>query len=287
MLIKDCLCKWAVLFKTYKMKYITLILLFFLGNVYSQKISYDIKAEYQVFWQPDSTNIKSKIRAENFILFSSNQQSLFISSNRLALDTIIYNKDANMGDLQKLMLMDQPSSNKRIFKNFTKNNVSVYDEISSTLFKFNETITLDWKLFNDTIMVNNIVLKKATTNFRGRKYIAWYNDKIPFSDGPYKFYGLPGLIFRIYDTKEHFYYELINYKLYDKKHNLIIDYDSNSKMIAKKQFKDLAKEFRVNPIPLMESEGAVFSEETKRIIRQKFKERKKQNNNPIELKKDD
>lgn len=267
------------------MRYLTLILFLSATSLFSQEVSYDLKAEYQVIWQPDSSNVNSKVTAEKFILFSGNQKSLFISSNRLALDTIIY-RNANMGDLQKLMSMAQPSSNMRIFKNFTKKNVSIYDEINSTLFKFEEDINLDWKLLTDTIKVKNIVLKKATTNFKGRKYIAWYNEKIPYSDGPYKFSGLPGLIFKIYDTKKHFNYELIGYKFYKMKLNLKIDYDSNSKITTKKQFTDSKKEFRVNPIPLMESEGAVFSEETKRIIKQKFKERKKENNNPIELKED-
>jgi len=268
------------------MKYLQLIIFFTLSTVFSQEISYSLSAEYEVIWQPDSTNAKSKITTEKFVLYSSREKSLFISSNRLALDTIIY-KGANMGDLQKLMSMPQPSSNKRIYKYFDNNSVTVYNDISSTLFKFNEMIKLDWKLHPDTIMVKNIVLKKATTNFKGRDYIAWYNEKIPYSDGPYKFFGLPGLIFKIYDTKKYFNYELVNYKTFDKKRSLIIGYDSNSKLTTKKQFNDSKKEFRVNPIPLMESEGAVFSEETKRIIRERFRKRNEKTNNPIELKEDD
>ncbi len=268
------------------MKYLQLILFFCLSSVFSQSITYSLSSEYEVIWQPDSTNAKSKITTEKFILYSSNKNSLFISSNRLALDTIIY-KGANIGDLQKLMSMPQPSSNERIYKNFDNNNVTVYDEISSTLFKFNEIIKLKWKLHTDTIMVKDIVLKKATTSFKGRDYIAWYNEKIPYSDGPYKFSGLPGLIFKIYDTKMHFNYELVNYKIYSKKRKLIIDYEFNSKLTTKKEFNLLKKQYYTNPIPLMESQGAVFSEETKRIIREKFRKRNEKTNNPIELNEND
>jgi hypothetical protein len=42
---------------------------------------------------------------------------------------------------------------------------------------------------------------KATTSFAGRNYEAWFTPEIPISDGPYKFYGLPGLIFKICDKK--------------------------------------------------------------------------------------
>lgn len=267
------------------MKYLQLILFFNLYSGFSQDLSYNLLAEYRVTWQPDSTNVKSKITTEKFILYGGNKKSLFISSNRLALDTIIYS-GVNVADLQKLMSMSKPSSNKRIFKNFDNNSITVYDEISSSLFKFNEKINLDWKVYSDTVMVKKIVLRKATTSFGGRDYVAWFNEELPYSDGPYKFSGLPGLIFKIYDSKIHFEYELISYKILDKKYELKNNYDSNSKLTTKKEFNRSKKEFRVNPIPLMESEGAVFSEETKRIIKQKFRERVEQNNNPIELKED-
>lgn len=269
------------------MRYIeTILLILTIQIVSAQKINYNLIANYQVKWQVDSTNVDSKVTAENYVLFTGNTKSIFLSSNRLGLDTIIY-KGANVGDLQKLMTMPQPSSNKRIIKNLTNNKITVYDEISSTIFQFDEEIKLKWKLHNDTIHMNNIILKKATVKFKGRNYIAWYNNKIGVNDGPYKFKGLPGLIFKIYDTKKHYIYEIINYKLLPKTKHIAIDYNSNSKLTTKKELKKAKNEFRVNPIPLMESEGAVFSEETKRIIRQKFKERRKQNNNPIELKEED
>lgn len=33
--------------------------------------------------------------------------------------------------------------------------------------------------------------QKATCDFAGRKWIAWFTTEIPIQDGPYKFYGLP------------------------------------------------------------------------------------------------
>lgn len=41
--------------------------------------------------------------------------------------------------------------------------------------------------------------QKATTQFGGRQWIALFTSDIPFQDGPYKFYGLPGLIIKIED----------------------------------------------------------------------------------------
>lgn len=48
--------------------------------------------------------------------------------------------------------------------------------------------------------------QKATCNFAGRTWTAWFTTEIPIQDGPYKFHGLPGLIVKIEDqTKSHSY----------------------------------------------------------------------------------
>lgn len=59
---------------------------------------------------------------------------------------------------------------------------------------------IKWSLENETRKIGNFVCHKATTTFRGRDFIAWYTYDIPFSVGPWKFNGLPGLILDVYDT---------------------------------------------------------------------------------------
>lgn len=81
------------------------------------------------------------------------------------------------------------------------------DRISPNDFLYKETLPkLDWKLLNDTKQILNYTAKKATVNYGGRKWTAWYTDEIPMNAGPYKFYGLPGLILEIYDDKEHYHF---------------------------------------------------------------------------------
>lgn len=53
---------------------------------------------------------------------------------------------------------------------------------------------IKWTFVDTTKIYENHLCKKATTEFRGRKWIAWYTDDIPVSHGPWKLQGLPGLI---------------------------------------------------------------------------------------------
>lgn len=63
-----------------------------------------------------------------------------------------------------------------------------------------DQIVFDWIMTNETKESDGYVMQKATTTFRGRDYVAWFTKEIPIPMGPYKFYGLPGLIMEIYDT---------------------------------------------------------------------------------------
>jgi len=72
--------------------------------------------------------------------------------------------------------------------------------IGKTKYLIHESLpVMNWKLEEGEKEINDFICKKATLNFRGRDYIAWYNPKIPVPFGPWKFTGLPGLIMEISD----------------------------------------------------------------------------------------
>jgi GLPGLI family protein len=59
---------------------------------------------------------------------------------------------------------------------------------------------MNWKISNDTLNISGLACQKATTEFKGRNYTAWFCPDLPFSSGPWKLNGLPGLIVEAYDT---------------------------------------------------------------------------------------
>ncbi len=150
---------------------------------------------------------------------------------------------------------------------------------------------LNWKILSDKKKIAGYNAQKATVNYGGREWTAWFTSEIPINDGPYVFCGLPGLIISIEDNKTEYVFNLIETKkncgeLYDARKQLI-DIDWN-------QFEQLAINYYDNPNREMEQKiksNKVFITDAKgnRIdlnIKQMNEERQdyiRKNNNPIEL----
>ncbi|SEF80968.1 GLPGLI family protein [Halpernia humi] len=82
-------------------------------------------------------------------------------------------------------------------------------ELLNDYFAYKSIDKIDWKLSPETKKVGQYNLQKATSNFGGRNWTAWFNPEIPLNEGPYKFRGLPGLIFEISDSQQQFIFKLI------------------------------------------------------------------------------
>jgi GLPGLI family protein len=65
----------------------------------------------------------------------------------------------------------------------------------------NDTISHKWELSNESKTILNYNCKKATTQFRGRTYDVWFTLDINYPYGPWKIFGLPGLILEVHDQQ--------------------------------------------------------------------------------------
>uniref|UniRef100_UPI0025DA2B51 GLPGLI family protein n=1 Tax=uncultured Chryseobacterium sp. TaxID=259322 RepID=UPI0025DA2B51 len=88
-------------------------------------------------------------------------------------------------------------------------NIQYFDYAGMSLLTYKEPIIKNWKLIDETKVINTLKCKKAEVTFKGRNWIAWYSPEIPFPYGPMKFSGLPGLIVKITDDKGDFDFELV------------------------------------------------------------------------------
>ncbi|HEX7870505.1 MAG TPA: GLPGLI family protein, partial [Chryseobacterium sp.] len=105
-------------------------------------------------------------------------------------------------------------------RNSTEN--SNFVMIGNDIFIYNTHDRIEWTLINETQKIGDLVCQKASANFGGRDWFAWFSKEIQISEGPYKFQGLPGLIVKIQDTESNFIFNLIKSK------NLPETYDTSN-----------------------------------------------------------
>lgn len=67
-----------------------------------------------------------------------------------------------------------------------------------------------WTLTQETATVGGFHCQKATCQYHGRDFEAWFTPEVPMKFGPWKFGGLPGLIVKVYDTDHYYTFECTN-----------------------------------------------------------------------------
>ena len=87
-----------------------------------------------------------------------------------------------------------------VYKNYPTGQMTITDRISLQDYCYVDSLhTQIWTMGDSTREVLGYTCQQATTDFRGRRWTAWFATDIPVSDGPWKLGGLPGLILEAYD----------------------------------------------------------------------------------------
>lgn len=95
------------------------------------------------------------------------------------------------------------------YLNYKKDSLYTVQTFVKTSFLISERIPkIKWVLVDEQKKIDNYNVQKATCYFRGRNYIAWYSLEYPYQYGPWKFNGLPGLIFEISDETKRFNWQI-------------------------------------------------------------------------------
>lgn len=110
---------------------------------------------------------------------------------------------------------------------------------------------LNWKIGSESKKIGKLVCKKATANFRGRNYVAWYTETYSVPFGPWKLNGLPGLILEAYDTDKNVYWYFKNIEYPTKNKQVITGIrktkkEKNIAFITMKEYYNFQNEFIAN-----------------------------------------
>lgn len=130
-------------------------------------------------------------------------------------DTISREMDGNNENIVIVKKSDAPPPPITNQKNLKKNQLisyeSIYGEKKFYLIK-EDLPEFDWNIENETKEILGYQVQRATTHFRGREYEVWFAPAINLQDGPWKFYGLPGLILEAKSTDN--FVEFLAYELH-------------------------------------------------------------------------
>ena len=142
--------------------------------------------------------------------------SRFYSDNRRRMDSIMTEMMKRGGPVRfdQNTLSDNgissPGDSKEVFKNHPSGKITVTDRIASSDYLYEEDRSLfQWQIESDTREILSYTCQKAVADFRGRHYEAWFALDLPLNDGPWKFAGLPGLIFAVEDSGKNFSFQAI------------------------------------------------------------------------------
>lgn len=157
---------------------------------------------YEYNFQTDSTDVETKM-SELMVLDVDKKGSKYYSEYVFQNDSIMdaqfkKNMAAHSDDSAPLSARQGVVAYK-ILKSYPSFKINQIITLDMTLYNVNQQIKWDWKILPDQEIIGEWNVQKAETDFAGRKWIAWFSTEIPLQDGPYKFYGLPGLIIKIED----------------------------------------------------------------------------------------
>lgn len=181
------------------------IILFFL--LFEMCFSQTHRFIYELNYKKDST--ESIITKEIYHLDINPDESYYYARDYFVLDSIMKNKGSMNFD-------HNPNLSNINFHKKNSNSYTTYEMGEYEMYRFDSNDFQNWKLINETKKIDNFTVQKAETNWGGRKWTAWFSTEIPFSEGPYKFHGLPGLIMELSDSKDNFAFKVVKSENYDK-----------------------------------------------------------------------
>jgi len=210
----------------------TLIILLSLGQLFGQstkEVDYAITYNFTLV---QDTTTGTHGPAHEFLLLHAHGESRFHSSNKHFNDSMLlvyyetYPQYANPKGQEKILeAVDHFTSQMHQWKKPNPVDFIIRKDFDTRTFQnvlpyvllppqhMEGTLALDWTMHTEQDTIVGIPCSRATTEYGGRTYTAWYAQDIPIPDGPHVFSGLPGLILKVEDSKGWYTFTLKNMDL--------------------------------------------------------------------------
>lgn len=136
------------------------------------------------------------------------------------------------------------------FKGYPEGHMTTLDEIAGDISRLRceeKEEKPEWKLTADTLTLLGYRCTRATTQFKGRQWTAWFTPDIPVSEGPWKLCGLPGMILKAEDAEGHYRFAANGIEQCRNTAPIIFggkDYES----VSRKQYNKVHERFFADPM---------------------------------------
>ncbi len=169
---------------------------------------------YELTFKPKKDS--AKVEKVMTILDVVKDKSIYRDYTIVAQDSILkiqieaMQKSGVFKDISKSVTM--PKFSEKIYKFYPSMKVQYVDRVANGFtpmnIGYNEDLKFNWKIDAQKEKIGAYNAQKATTEYGGRKWTAWFTADIPLQDGPFKFHGLPGLIVKVTDDGNNYSWEL-------------------------------------------------------------------------------
>ncbi|AQX11802.1 MULTISPECIES: GLPGLI family protein [Elizabethkingia] len=166
---------------------------------------------YELTYKPkkDSTGLEKELMALDITKSKSIYRDyISVSQDSIIKDMVEKAQKAGVFDPNFMSKMKQPKFSTKLIKTYPSMKIQNIEMIFAMMkpmaISYSENLIFNWKVLPDKMKIGEYNAQKATTEFGGRTWNAWFSTDLPFQDGPYKFSGLPGLIVKIEDDGKNY-----------------------------------------------------------------------------------
>lgn len=230
------------------MKTTLLTTLILLGTFVAQAQEKSIAKVHYNFKHINDTTKKDKQLLDEVVTYLGQTSSYYTSySNTRAQEQIA--KMVNAPDFDGNLVISRGTSaiKNAYFLVPTKSTLMVVKRVASDEFLLKAPFPKqEWEIHDDTKMIGGYTCQKATATFGGRQYTAWFTTEIPFSFGPWKLHGLPGLILAAKDEKNEVEFEYAGFDKLADDEQLTIGIPESAIVSTEEEVDKLTQAFESN-----------------------------------------
>lgn len=188
---------------------------------------------------------------ETMVLDFSNNYGKFYSQTFAASDSLFkadlekqLKDQQSMGNLTLNARMREGSSDVFLTDKKTESVAEQKNFVGKAYLISDGKTTIDWDIQDSTKKIGNYTCQRAVGISKGRQYIVWFTTDLPYSYGPRRLNGLPGLILEAHDITNRIVY---SFKQYNTVSGKEIGIPENAIASTEKEYTDMQTAFKANP----------------------------------------